>query len=69
MPVIVPKPKMLTFRDETLQNHDVRVYRDEAGRVVIVYGYWDRTTLIIARDLTVYTELLGRLSTSRPTTP
>jgi hypothetical protein len=53
------------FRDEVVSNHDVRVYRDSAGRSVLLYGYWNQSTLIIARNPSAFTEILGRLATSR----
>lgn len=53
------------FIDDTIDNHDVRVYRDEEGRSVILYGYWNRTTLVIARDEASFSEILRRLATSR----
>jgi hypothetical protein len=56
---------VLAFRDEVIANHDVRVYRDAMGRSVLLYGYWNQTTLVIARDAAAFTEILGRLATSR----
>jgi hypothetical protein len=53
------------FSDATVANHDVRVYRDAAGRDVLLYGYWNQTTLVIARDATAFAEVLGRLASSR----
>lgn len=53
------------FFDATINNHDVRAYRDTAGRDILLYGYWNRTTLVIARDADAYTEILSRLATSR----
>lgn len=53
------------FFDETIANHDVRVYRDTSGRDILLYGYWNQTTLIIARDAAAFTEIIGRLATSR----
>lgn len=53
------------FHDEVVGNHDVRVYRDSAGRSILLYGYWNQTTLIIARDANAFTELLNRLATSQ----
>ncbi len=67
-PTVVPgsEPTRPTnFIDEVIANHDVRVYRDADGTGVIVYGYWDETTLIIARDTAAFTEILQRLATSR----
>lgn len=53
------------FRDEVIGNHDARVYRDEAGRSILLYGYWDKTTLVLARDPGAFIEILQRLATSR----
>lgn len=53
------------FRDEVIANHDARVYRDTASRSVLLYGYWNQTTLVIARDPAAFIEILGRLATSR----
>jgi hypothetical protein len=53
------------FIDATVANHDVRAYRDAAGRDVFMYGYWNQTTLVIARDAAAFTEILQRLATSR----
>ncbi|KKW44053.1 MAG: hypothetical protein UY94_C0036G0005 [Parcubacteria group bacterium GW2011_GWA2_56_21] len=66
----VPKAATTTtsvaaFVDASIANHDARVYRDTAGRDVLVYGYWNQATLIIARDAAAFTELVGRLATSR----
>lgn len=53
------------FRDEVVSNHDVRVYRDQKGRSILLYGYWNPTTLLIARDPIAFAEILDRLATSR----
>ena len=53
------------FHDEVVNNHDVRIYRDSEGRSILVYGYWDQATLVIARDLAAFIEILGRLATTR----
>lgn len=58
-------PVTPSFRDEVAGNHDVRIYRDLEGRSVLVYGYWNRTTLVIARDPSAFIEILGRLATAR----
>ncbi|MBI4065612.1 hypothetical protein HY412_00255 [Candidatus Kaiserbacteria bacterium] len=60
IPVFVP-----AFRDEIVANHDMRVYRDAENRSVLLYGYWNQTTLIIARDPEAFIEIAGRLATSR----
>jgi hypothetical protein len=53
------------FRDEVIGNHDVRIYRDAQRKSVVVYGYWNQRTLVIARDQSAFTELLTRLAASR----
>lgn len=69
VPASKPVPSAPTtvpaFFDATVANHDVRVYRDSSGRAVVLYGYWNQTTLIIARDAAAFSEILGRLATSR----
>ncbi len=53
------------FGDEVVANHDVRVYRDAQNRAVLLYGYWNQSTLLIARDPAAFAELVRRLATSR----
>jgi hypothetical protein len=60
-----PRAFIPGFRDEVVSNHDVRVYRDAEKRVVLIYGYWNPTTLVIARDIPAFIELLSRLATAR----
>lgn len=55
----------LGFRDEVVSNHDVRVYRDAAGKSVVMYGYWDRSTLVIARDPKAFAEIIQRIAHAR----
>ncbi len=54
------------FYDTTIANHDVRVYRDASGRDILLYGFWNQATLIIARDAAAFTEIASRLGTARP---
>ena len=67
---VVPE-SLLAFHDEAVSNHDVRVYRDAVGRSLLLYGYWNQSTLVIARDPAAFTEIAERLATSRtqPATP
>lgn len=53
------------FRDEVVNNHDVRIYRDTAGRSIMLYGYWNQTTLVIARNPEAFSEILERLRAAR----
>ena len=63
--IIAPPPRDQGFIDEVVANHDTRVYRDGAGRSVLMYGYWNQRTLVIARDEAAFTAILGRLATFR----
>lgn len=64
---VTPAPVAVSaaFYDATVANHDVRVYRDSAGRDILLYGYWNQKTLIIARSSEAFTEIVRRLATSR----
>jgi hypothetical protein len=53
------------FIDEIVANHDVRALKDGQNRTVLLYGYTDKTTLIIARDEAAFTELVSRLSATK----
>ena len=57
-------PYAAQFSDEIVANHDARALKDTNGRTVLLYGYQDPGTLIIARDEAAFTELLNRLSAS-----
>lgn len=62
-PIAPQKPA--AFFDIVIANHDVRAYRDSSGRDILLYGYWNQTTLVIARDASAFIEIIGRLATSR----
>lgn len=62
---IVAKPFSVSFVDEVVDNHDVRVLRDATNRSLILYGYRDKETLIVARDEAAFSELLARLASTR----
>ncbi|MFZ1987699.1 MAG: hypothetical protein WAV21_01535 [Minisyncoccia bacterium] len=53
------------FVDEIVANHDVRALKDGNGLTLLLYGYKDQKTLIIARDEAAFTTLLNRLSATR----
>lgn len=57
----VPASALSRFTDAVVANHDVRVLRDTAGRSLLLYGYADKRTLIIARDEAAFEALLPRL--------
>jgi hypothetical protein len=52
------------FHDVVISNHDARVLSSPQGQDVMVYGYWDQTTLVIARDTAAFTAILQRLATA-----
>ncbi len=64
-PIPVPPAIVVGFVDGVVSNLDVRMYKDVAGRTVIVYGFWNPNTLIIARDGAAFTEIVRRLRTTR----
>lgn len=64
-PVRFPIPQKPRFVDRVVDSHDVRVLIDTDGRTVLLYGYRDQKTLIIARDETAFSVLLARLSATR----
>lgn len=53
------------FVDKVVANHNVREYLDTSGRMVLLYGYWNQSTLIITRNVEAFTEIVSRLATSR----
>jgi len=65
-PSLVPTPEPAArFVDEVVDSHDVRAFKDAEGRTILLYGYRDQTTLLIARDETSFSVLLARLSATR----
>jgi hypothetical protein len=59
-PVIPPDPT--TFTDAVVDNHDVRILRNGSGKTLMLYGYRDQNTLIVARDEAAFTLLVDRLN-------
>lgn len=49
------------FTDAIVANRDVRVLRDTNGKSLVMYGYADKQTLIIARDEAAFGAILARL--------
>lgn len=58
-PRIVAAPH---FSDAIVANHDVRVLKDGNGQTILLYGYRDKQTLIIAKDEAAFSAILVRLS-------
>lgn len=65
IPTPIPTVVPLTFTDQVVANHDVRMFRDASGHVVMLYGYWNQQTLVIARNEAAFTEILQRLANSK----
>ncbi len=51
-----------SFVDKIITNHDVRVLSDSEGRSILMYGFLNKKTLIIARNAPAFTEITNRLS-------
>ena len=62
-PIAPPAPP--EFEDLTISNYDVRILKDARGRTLLLYGYRDKETLIIARNEAAFEELVARLSATR----
>jgi hypothetical protein len=65
--VATPPPPIAPqgFVDDVVANRDVRALRDGLGRTLLIYGYSDKQTLIIARDEAAFTTLVARLTATR----
>lgn len=50
------------FTDAVVASHDVRVLKDTRGNTLMLYGYADKATLILARDAAAFAALIPRLT-------
>ncbi|KND46897.1 MAG: hypothetical protein AB199_00495 [Parcubacteria bacterium C7867-004] len=64
-PISVQAQAQTRFSDAVVANRDVRVLKDTSGRSLILYGYADKGTLLIARNEAAFEALLQRLKTSK----
>lgn len=48
------------FYDETYKNKDVRVIRNDAGNIVLLYGFLDRETLVITANERIFEAILAK---------
>ena len=62
---VVQPPASSFFIDEIVSNIDVRMIKNGSGRTLILYGYSDKETLIIARNEAAFTTLVARLNATR----
>ena len=63
-PIAITVPTTPYFSDAVVDNHDVRILRDAQGTSVMLYGYHNKGTLIIARNEADFTILVNRLDSS-----
>jgi hypothetical protein len=61
---VAPPPFRLSFVDEVESNRDIRVLKDAENRTLMLYGFYDKRTLILARDEAAFEELVTRLSST-----
>lgn len=54
----------LSFVDEVIENRDVRVLRNRDNRIIMLYGYRDKETLIIVRSVEAFKEMVKRLAST-----
>lgn len=55
------------FQDFVVVNRDVRALKDRFGRTLVLYGYADAQTLIVARDEAAFAALVARLAAATAT--
>lgn len=61
-PATAAPQALAAFSDAVVANHDVRVLKDTAGNTLMLYGYADKQTLVLARDEAAFAALLTRLA-------
>ena len=64
IPPVITNAPTNQFIDEIVANHSARALKDTSGRTLLIYGYADKQTLVIARDEAAFTILLSRLATN-----
>ncbi len=53
------------FEDAIIVNKDVRLLRDNDGKIALVYGFYDKQTIVITTDENTFKEVVTRLSSRR----
>lgn len=53
------------FTDETYKNKDVRVIRNDAGKIVFLYGFLDKETLLITANERIFEAILIKYTQSK----
>jgi hypothetical protein len=49
-----------TWNDDTFNNQDVRVLRDSSGKIVLVYGFLDKSILVITSDENTFQQIASK---------
>ena len=52
------------FEDRIIRNKDVRVMKDSAGNIVLLYGFLDQKNLVITTNEQTFQEILNRFFAS-----
>lgn len=60
-----PLSQPSAFEDRIIKNKDTRVLRNGSGDVVLIYGFLDRETILIAETPEVWGDILGRYFNSK----
>lgn len=53
------------FIDEAIKNKDLRVLKDFGGKTQLLYSFVDKETLVITKNETIFSAILGRLAISK----
>ncbi len=65
---LLPSATVGTWRAQTWNGYDLRVFTTTDGRVALVYGWVDRKTLIVTGSIQIFTEL-ARMIDTPPVSP
>ncbi|MBI2109023.1 MAG: hypothetical protein HYT93_02460 [Parcubacteria group bacterium] len=57
----------VTFEDVVVDNTDVRILRNAASEVILLYSFVDRETIVITTNIDAFKEIAKRLRTPNPT--
>lgn len=53
------------FEDAVIVNKDVRILRDSDRNIALIYGFYDKATIVITTDENTFKEVVTRLSSRR----
>lgn len=53
------------FTDETYKNKDVRVIRNNSGKIILLYSFIDRETLVITANEKIFEAILNKYNRSK----